>query len=280
MKKSKNKKDVAVLFSSGLDSTYLVYKNLEEGNDVTPVYIEIKNNENKAKIEKQNVKMLYKLFRKKYHNINSPKFVVAIDVNVIDHSLIFSQVPIWIFGMMYMPLTRFDEIHIGYVANDDAISYAKEIQTLFNAYKWLCHKPEKFPKLKFPLLKHKKYQMVDELPEEYKPFVTSCENPKLLHYYMKVDEDRMQFFEPCGQCDPCKRIIRDQHPYNSLYKKLCRQYDEKVELGERMQFLNTKFPTELREFEDSMYRKKTLTDLTNMSKEVESGDCYDVAATD
>ena len=33
------KKTVGVLFTSGLDSTYLVYKNLEEGNNVILLYI-------------------------------------------------------------------------------------------------------------------------------------------------------------------------------------------------------------------------------------------------
>lgn len=45
-------KKVAVLFSSGLDSTYLIWKNLNEGNEVFPIYITISNNENKTILEK------------------------------------------------------------------------------------------------------------------------------------------------------------------------------------------------------------------------------------
>lgn len=38
-------KKVGVLFSGGIDSTYLIWKNLKEGNYVIPFYVEIINNE-------------------------------------------------------------------------------------------------------------------------------------------------------------------------------------------------------------------------------------------
>lgn len=46
-------KKVAILFSGGLDSTYLVWKNLKEGNVVLPIYVEIENNEVKTTMEKK-----------------------------------------------------------------------------------------------------------------------------------------------------------------------------------------------------------------------------------
>ena len=48
-------KKVAVLFSGGLDSTYLVWKNLKDGNEVQPIYIEIQNNKVKSTIEKNRI---------------------------------------------------------------------------------------------------------------------------------------------------------------------------------------------------------------------------------
>jgi len=57
-------KKVAVLFSGGLDSTYLVWKNLNEGNIVYPIYIEIENNITKTILEKNRIELLYKEFYK------------------------------------------------------------------------------------------------------------------------------------------------------------------------------------------------------------------------
>ena len=57
-------KRVGVLFSGGLDSTYLVWKNLKEGNTVVPIYLEIANNEDKSKLEKNRIELLRKVFNK------------------------------------------------------------------------------------------------------------------------------------------------------------------------------------------------------------------------
>ena len=51
-------KKIAILFSGGLDSTYLMWKALKAGHDVYPIYIEVRNNEIKSLIEKQQCELL------------------------------------------------------------------------------------------------------------------------------------------------------------------------------------------------------------------------------
>src|SRR5258706_4867360 len=150
------KKRVAILFSSGLDSTYLIWKNLENGNEVLPIYIEIKNNENKTKIEKQNVTMLCEMFREKYGDkkIQHTCFISEVLITNNNLDLLFTQLPIWIFSLVYLPMHRIDEIQIGYVMNDDAISYINEIKKFYKAHSWLHE--IKQPKLVFPLIKEYK----------------------------------------------------------------------------------------------------------------------------
>lgn len=232
-KESEPKKRVAVLFSSGLDSTYLLWKNLEEGNEVTPIYIEIKNNENKTKIEKQNVEMLCELFREKYgyRKITQPLYVAQVSIINGNHDLMFSQLPIWIFSLVYIPIHRIDEIQIGYVLNDDAISYVDEIKKFYKSHAWL--QTIKQPKLVFPLIKDCKDKMMREIPQVYMNYISSCENPKLLPYHMHVkgSEKKLQFYRPCGECVPCKRIIRDHLDYNFLYRQMICEHYEKFNLG-------------------------------------------------
>jgi len=61
-------KKILIPFSGGLDSTYLVYKNLKEGNFVIPVYIEIIDAvQNKIIIEKQQAKKIAKKLKKRFN---------------------------------------------------------------------------------------------------------------------------------------------------------------------------------------------------------------------
>ncbi len=253
LRQQKSKKNVAVLFSSGLDSTYLMYKNLEEGNRVYPIYIEIKNNENKSKVEKQAVRMLCKVFTKKYGHdyIESPKFVTEILVNGRP-DLLLQQLPLWIFGMMYTDLLSYDEIQIAYVANDDALSYLSEIKKLYNSYKWIVHNG-KLPKLKFPLTKTTKREMMDELPDEYRNFISSCENPELKPYHIKLNDLRMQFFEPCGECVPCQRIINDGLGYNTIYGKMIAAHYDRQSIGNRFHRIKENEPETFKKIEDVLY---------------------------
>lgn len=242
-KPKKPKKNVAVLFSSGLDSTYLVYKNLEEGNHVLPIYAQIMNNENKTKIEKQNVQMLYHLFYEKYNNqIERPMFVSEVTVNG-SYELMFKQLPIWIFSILYLPFSEIDEIQIAYVMNDDAISYIDDIKKLFKAHKFL-HRCKQ-PKLVFPLTKTDKGTMMDHLPDNYKQYVTSCECPDLLPYHMRVNKpqlEKLQYYRPCGDCVPCQRIIKDRLSYNSIYAKMINDHYDQMQFGFRFSGIKQQHP--------------------------------------
>jgi hypothetical protein len=210
-------KKVAVLFSGGLDSTYLVWKNLKDGNEVTPVYIEIENNKTKSTIEKNRIELLLEEYRKEFNRkINNIQYAVSVGVNANEDSLYFKQMPIWIFGMVFLQGMDVDEIQIGYVSNDDAISYLDDIQNIYKSYQPIC---EPMKPLVFPLIKTKKWKMADELPEQYRKLIFSCENARI------IGSETAAFieYEPCCECVPCKNIIATDY-YNTrsfpeIYKK-------------------------------------------------------------
>lgn len=209
-------KKVAVLFSGGLDSTYLVWKNLKDGNEVQPIYIEINNNINKSILEKNRIKLLYNEFdsefncndysKRKIHPIN---YAVIVGVNANENSLSFKQVPVWIFGMTFLQSLDVDEIQIGYVMNDDAISYLDDIKNIYNSYQPIC---DKMIKLVFPITKKKKWEMARELPKKYLNLTVSCENPLINDKSEKLNiltlnDDVMVEYEPCCNCAQCKTVI-------------------------------------------------------------------------
>jgi len=255
-------KKVAVLFSGGLDSTYLVYKNLKEGNTVYPVYIEITNNQVKSLLEKNRIELLRKEFLKEFkhpsHGYNEPiariNYLLNVGVVANESSLHLRQLPVWMLGLSFMQSMGVDEIQIGYVSNDDAISYLDEIQTIYKSYQLIC---EPMIPLSFPLTKKHKFQMADELPYQYMNLIFSCENADLVNqkdidklgkvgempvhdFVRDSDNDEIEKieYEACCNCVPCRGIIASNYygigRYPDSYKK--NLYDSAIRTLERAGF--------------------------------------------
>jgi 7-cyano-7-deazaguanine synthase in queuosine biosynthesis len=198
-------KNVAVLFSGGLDSTYLVWKNLSEGNHVIPIYIEIENNEMKSILEKNRIELLREEFLKEFSSrMSYIRYVFKASISANESGLYFKQIPIWILGIIYSQSLPVDEIQIGYVMNDDAISYLDDIQNIYKSYQPIC---DTLTPLVFPLTKKSKWQMADELPKQYLNLIVSCENPRIIG----SKDARIVQYEPCCECVPCSHIIESQY---------------------------------------------------------------------
>ena len=195
----KNKR-VGILFSGGLDSTYLVWKNLADGNEVVPIYIEIINNEAKSKLEKNRIELLWGMFREEFKfKIQNIVYALKMDINAYDN-LSFKQVPVWLSGLVYSQNHGVNELQIGYVGGDDALGYLSEIKKIYKSYRYICNKPLK--KLVFPLKRANKYDMLEELPEKYHQWIVSCEAPRL-----DKEDDEVIDYTPCGHCPTCQKIM-------------------------------------------------------------------------
>ena len=194
-------KRVGVLFSSGLDSTYLVYKNLKEGNVVYPIYIEIENNVNKTILEKNRIELLYKKFAEEFpDNIRYIQHIMRTNVNASENSIHLKQVPVWIIGLLFSQGLDVEEIQIGYVCGDDSTSYIEDMKEIYYLYERLS---EKLIPIEFPLTKLKKWQIIQYLPEKYHKYLYSCESPNVIG--RKTDE--FIEYEACCECTACKTII-------------------------------------------------------------------------
>jgi 7-cyano-7-deazaguanine synthase in queuosine biosynthesis len=220
-------KKVAVLFSGGLDSTYLVWKNLKEGNVVRPIYVEITNNKTKSIIEKNRTKLLIQEFRKEFDlesnrfcdvqkHVDDMRHILKVDVDAREDTLLFKQVPVWILAVLFSQDLDVDEIQIGYVANDDAIGYLLDIQNVYKSYEPLMR--HLIP-LTFPLSKKPKYEMAHELPEQYMKYIFSCECATIIG---SEDAEFIEY-EPCCNCTPCSHIIASNYygldKFPEIYKK-------------------------------------------------------------
>lgn len=225
-------KKVGVLFSGGLDSTYLVWKNLVDGNGVIPIYVEITNNRNKSILEKNRIKLLHKEFEKEFNTstetlIRNIQYRVKIDVDApFEDSLYFKQVPIWLLATLFSQNLDVDELQIGYVMNDDAISYLDDIQKVYQSYGSLL----KYMKpLVFPLKKDNKNYMFRDLPSKYSDNIISCENASIIG----PEDAEVVKYEPCCECVPCSHIIASDYygtgKFPNNYKKnLIHNYVKKI----------------------------------------------------
>jgi hypothetical protein len=147
-------KNVGVLWSSGLDSTYLIYWFLENFPTcvVSAGYSEIKNNPEKTKMELAAIDKIIPIFNKLYPNrFKYLGIIQKTDVILVGNNEIFRQLPLWLLTLLQFN-RDIEHVAIGYVMNDDAISYLSEIK---RAWKSLAFIQDKQPKLVFPLSKNK-----------------------------------------------------------------------------------------------------------------------------
>jgi 7-cyano-7-deazaguanine synthase in queuosine biosynthesis len=219
-------KKVAVLFSGGLDSTYLIWKNLKEGNIVTPIYVEITNNEIKTILEKNRILKLHELFKEEFDvdrcsydsHLKDIQYSLNVGVKANENSLHFKQIPIWILSVVFLQSLDVDEIQIGYVMNDDAISYLDDIQNIYKSYTPIL---DNVKPLVFPIIKMKKWQMAEELPKKYLDLIFSCENAKIVG---SKDVEIIDY-EACCECAPCRTILASNYYEIGEFPK---QYNENL----------------------------------------------------
>lgn len=202
----KKHKKVFILWSGGLDSTYLVWKNLKDGNDVVLGYVNLSNNENKTVMEKAAIdKLLPKLksMFSDYSRIHYLDTIVTIDVQANRNSQL-PQFPAWLTSIVYSITSDIDEVQIGYVLNDDAIGWINDMKKLWQAYRPLMIS---FATLKFPLVKTSKEDILNSLPNILLEDIWFCENPG-------------NSKKPCKTCGPCKRHFLTKGEFEIAKKEL------------------------------------------------------------
>jgi 7-cyano-7-deazaguanine synthase in queuosine biosynthesis len=192
------KKRILILFSGGIDSTYLMYKALLEGNDVFFINNIIENNASQTTKEGEAIVQIVEWLKQRFpfQQIESCDFRMKFCIEGFwMHSHMFGQPFMWLcsLGIVLQSINKkVDEIHYGLIARDDALSYIDDLKASFDAL-MMTKKTEKFKgKLKFPLIKYLKSEIIDELPKELLRLTSSCEYDTNDKY--------------CNHCHSCKTL--------------------------------------------------------------------------
>jgi 7-cyano-7-deazaguanine synthase in queuosine biosynthesis len=215
-------KKCLIFFSGGIDSTYLLIKNLELNNYIYPVYLDI-DGINPTQKEQELLAIDKILFELKNHNqihaFKNFKLSWLATMQPIQMPQMFITWA-WHIAMLgsYYDNGGFDEVQLAYCLNDCAVSYIKQMENLWDSFTdfiGLENKYDSFPhdrvppKLYFPLTAISKSSMVAYLSDKYPNILKNCwwcENP---HISEDWEIERFGFPEgviPCGKCPSCRRM--------------------------------------------------------------------------
>jgi hypothetical protein len=209
-------KKYSVLWSGGLDSTFMIEYLLSLDYQVDAYYVELMNNEQKTRNELVAIDKLQQIpsFQNPLFKFHGTIYKGLIKVSS-RHNPTLPQSQVFLEGLaLASPAEKGRRAAMGYVMNDCAISYIPEIKKYWKA------KSEMFidglAPLKFPLMHDPKDGILMAISDEAKPLVHWCEN-----------EDTV-YPEICGTCNPCAKMLQLGHGADRVNKvRFARKMKEK-----------------------------------------------------
>lgn len=200
---SHKEKRVLILWSGGVDSTVLVDMALEKKHKVYWASLECGQPHTQIRAETAARTKLEKRFLELYPEASVMERVRSLlEVDTSKTKMPVKQLSGWLFHLVSMTTAdehgyRYDEVHVGYLLNDDAAASAVH---LAKAFEYACRaiNGDDFdpPKMRFPLLRYRKGTLIKHLRQKgLLQHVHVCELPSL------HDDGWHQ----CNQCPACHR---------------------------------------------------------------------------
>ena len=158
-----------VLFSGGCDSLSLALRHLEKGDNVALCHIVFNKEESIAAY------LLYQLLKEIYGRkvLGFFRLFSPVYISYCEDSVGWGQQPITAFYASWIPRClkkNCKAIESAYIMNDDAISYEKELKSIYSNSVALKAYDDKMPPYNFPLKKYKhedNQHLIGELETKY-----------------------------------------------------------------------------------------------------------------
>lgn len=206
-----SKKHPLIVYSGGIDSTYLLYSELKKG-DVYTCYIEGAQSQDKARLEQEgrakNITILEKLTGNRVLSDTIVKTTTTWTArtsngNYVDNGNCaqdgtWGQAHQWLNGILYVSNSdKHSSIQMGHVLGD-CISIHLGSQK--KAWKYIQRFTKNAPiPLEFPLAMYEKFDLMYRMPYEVIANIWVCELPKK-HF---PEGNEIGEFQPCRCCSAC-----------------------------------------------------------------------------
>ncbi|BEG72489.1 7-cyano-7-deazaguanine synthase [Pseudomonas phage PA1C] len=195
-----------ILFSGGLDSTYMLQQYLQKGS-VDVMYINAGQDEEKMKLELRQRQVILEKFSEFYPYKVQAQYERLKSTQLQGDNTKWSQVAPWLFGALAIAdSARHSKLMIGYVSDDGAYfgSHLRYIEDAwYNLQKVSCVN-DPIP-IEFPLLGMTKVDILRDLDKRVLNDIWICETP--------TNEKH------CGKCKPCVTMTRVLSDYKIRHKE-------------------------------------------------------------
>lgn len=184
-----------LLFSGGLDSTYLLERLLSQGN-VETVYVKSSQGDEKIKKELDARDKIMQTLQanSKYHILADHIVDAGERGQKSGGSWKFKQPHIWLFGALEISdARRHSELNIAYVSGDQIMSVLPTVKAAWDALQ-LLSKHDPIP-VKFPLSLYTKQDILGGINHAAYKEVWVCEDP--------IGKPGMKGLSSCNRCTAC-----------------------------------------------------------------------------
>ena len=219
MKKEEETKVPLLLFSGGLDSSYMLQMYLERGN-VETLYVKGLIHEDKIAKELDARKKIIAALQEKTGNYVLRDHII--DIGPIfgggTADIGFAQPPMWIVGALQVSdYNKHSELAIGYVAGDQI---ACMIPYIINAWDNLQYfaKHGNIPVV-FPLKVTRKVDILEAILPQIVQHIWVCEMPEWWRdgKMIYIPDGLGGKLKPCGKCPACITMVGTLHMYKQKH---------------------------------------------------------------
>jgi 7-cyano-7-deazaguanine synthase in queuosine biosynthesis len=198
-----------LLFSGGLDSTYLLWCLLQE-SPVDVLYLNGGQCPIKMKAEElTRERILSYLTKHRPYQVQCEYTDDQPTTFMMGNQISFSQPVPWLMGALRkVDSKQHSKVCIAYVMNDDIMVHRHDLILAWDALNRIC-KTESTP-LELTLWNNKKEWFIKDMPVELSQMTWSCEMPR----YSK----RLRI-KACGRCIPCQH----RKPIDKLLRKMVKE---------------------------------------------------------
>lgn len=203
-----DKSRILMLFSGGLDSTWLLYNRVKEGHAVDTFYAKGGQSQYKKECEKER-RELIKAWIEQHAPEDKPAKItevlpgqVEVQFGAAKHGAWRQAISWLVSALEVVDHTKHDCVEIGYVMGDEICQHFHDIQDAWRSL-WKFSKLGDPIPLEFPLKITSKYSILLGMPGELYKLTWVCELPQL-------DEGVLK---PCGTCHACITRAVEEHRF-------------------------------------------------------------------